>query len=186
MSDGPSVEELQILSDEDLWKRFVDGEDAAIRLLGDRYHDEVFSYLLLSTGKQDEAARNCRSLWALLAAWRRPYEGFASFRSWLFAVVTQNAVPATHPEMLGLGDLIDDLKRGQPGSRRARVFYAVVDMTRAERQPLLLTAVAGLSVEEAAKACNFTAERTRRCLMKAYGQLGRQSVSWWEETDEVQ
>jgi DNA-directed RNA polymerase specialized sigma24 family protein len=186
MSDDIPVEDLQALSDEDLWDGFVAGEDQAVRVLADRYRDEVFGYLLLSTGKQDAAARNCRSIWALLAAWRRPYEGFSSFRGWLYAVVTQNAVPATHPEPFGLGDLIDDLKRGEPNSREARVFYALVDMTRAVRQPLLLTALAGLTVDEAAKACNFNPERVRRCLVKAYAQLGRQSVFAQEAGDEVQ
>jgi DNA-directed RNA polymerase specialized sigma24 family protein len=188
MTESPPTEDLQTLSDEDLWTRFVGGDDEAIGVLAGRHRDQVFWYLLLSTGKQDDAARNSRAVWALLAAWRAPYEGFGSFRSWLYAVATQNAVPATHPEMFGLGDLIDDLKRGEPESHRARVFYAIVDMTRAVRQPLLLTAVAGLTLEDAAKACNFTVERTRRCLARAYSQLAGQTafVERVEDGDEVQ
>ena len=186
MAEDQPAHDLQSLSDEDLWQRFVDGEDEAVRALAARYEREMFWYLLLSTGKQDDAARSCRGIWALLTAWRSSFEGFSSFRSWLYAVVTQNAVPATHPEAFGLSDLIDDLKRGEPGSRRARIFYALVDMSRSVRQPLLLTAFAGLTVEEAAKACNFTVARTRRCLVKACARLGRQSVFSQGETDEVQ
>jgi hypothetical protein len=33
--------------------------------------------------------------------------------------------------------------------------------------------VAGLTVPEAAKACNFTVERTWRCIARAYGSLAR-------------
>jgi hypothetical protein len=39
------------------------------------------------------------------------------------------------------------------------------------RQPFLLTTVAGLSIEEAARACNFTQRDTARCVETAYRRL---------------
>jgi len=160
-------------SDERLWQAFVAGEDEALAALEARYRMELFWYLLLSMGKQDEAARALRSTWSLLAAFRAPFEGFGSFRAWVYAVATQNSVPATRPESFGLGDLIDDLKRGPQTSGRGRLFYRIVDMTRVLRQPFLLVTVAGLSIEDAARACNFTVERTCRCVEKAYGSMAR-------------
>jgi DNA-directed RNA polymerase specialized sigma24 family protein len=160
-------------SDERLWEAFVGGDDEALVVLERRYRAELFWYLLLSMGKQDAAARALRSTWALLAAFRAPHDGFGSFRAWLYAVATQNAVPATHPDAFGLGDLIDDLKRAPQTTERGRLFFYVTDMARALRQPFLLVTLAGLSVEEAAGACNFTVERTWGCLGKAYGEMAR-------------
>jgi len=159
--------------DEELWGSYVGGDDAALDALTDRYRDELFWYLLLSTGQQRAAAQHSMNVWETLARYRRGFEAFGSFRGWLYAVATQNAVPAAHPESLGLSDLIEDMRRGEPESRSGRVFYQVADLARSARQPFLLVALAGLSVEEAARACNFTEERTVACVERAFRFLER-------------
>lgn len=163
-------------ADDDLWKAFVAGNDAALGALVERHRKALYWYLLLSTGKQDAAARHTRDTWGLLAAHRRPFEGFDSFRNWLYAVATQNCVPATHPEAFGFGDLLDDLRRAPQAGRRGKLFFAIADMAPSERQPFLLVTLAGLPAEDAARACNFTIERTWRCLEKAYGRLARSDL----------
>ncbi len=176
MTDSPIPDRLSALTDEELWSAFVYGQDAAVTALAERYEAELNWYLVLSAGKQDKAARHQRDVWAFLAAYRRPFEGFASFCSWLYAAATQNAVPATHPEMFGLGDLLDDIKRGEAEGRRAKLFFTIADMTKAVRQPFLLVTMAGLPVEEAAKACNFTVEKTLWSVESAYRQLERSGL----------
>jgi len=173
MDNTPPFESQVQASDEELWTAFVRGDDSALDALVERYGDGLYWYLLLSTGKQDAAVQHLRNVWAALAAWRRPFEGFAGFRAWLYAVATQTCVPATHPEPFGLTDLIDDVKRGQQTSRRSKLFFAVKDMARAVRQPFLLVLVAGLTLEEAAAACNFTVGRTLSSLQKAFHRLAR-------------
>ncbi len=173
MSEPSPSQGLKELSDEELWERFVAGRDAAIEVLVSRYRDELCWYLLLSMGRQDAAATCLRDVWALLAAYRRPFDGFGSFKSWLYAAVTQHCVPATHPDVLGLTILLDDLGRVGRRSRRARLFYSITDMKRSIRQPFLLVTVAGLSPAEAARACNFTIERTWRSVEMAYRRLAR-------------
>ncbi len=162
--------------DEELWASFVDGDDEALRALARRYRHELFWYLLLSTGTQQSAAEHLMNVWDILARYRRPYEGFEDFRSWLYAVATQNAVPATHPEQLGLMDLIEDLKRGQARTRRGRLFFELTDLTRPVRQPLLLVTVGGLNIDQAARACNFTRRKTEACLEKACRFLRRSGL----------
>ncbi|NLW51649.1 MAG: hypothetical protein GXY85_12530 [Candidatus Brocadiaceae bacterium] len=170
MGDGEHRDER---SDEQLWAAFVAGQDEALPALERRYRRELYWYLLLSTGKQDAAARALRSTWALLAGWRGAFAGFGSFRTWLYAVATQNTTPATRPETFGLTDLLDDLKRTERTTERARLFFRVVDIDRALRQPFLLATLAGLSVEDAALVCNFSVERTRHCLARAYRTMAR-------------
>jgi DNA-directed RNA polymerase specialized sigma24 family protein len=196
-------QELTEKSDEELWRAFVAGtsaaagspgaagnsaaadsgatgkgvavrpSDAALDVLIGRYRRPLFWYLLLSTGKQDSAAQYTRNTWALLAAYRRPFQGFESFKGWLYAVATQNWVPATHPATFGFAELLDDLKRTEETSRRAKFFFLITELAPAERQPFLLVTVAGLTVPEAAKACRFDEERAWECLARAYGRLAR-------------
>ena len=169
-ADQPATD-LGPLSDEELWGAFVGGDDAALAALVERYNAELFWYLLLSTGRQHPAAQHLFRTWDLVARWRRPYTGFDSFRGWLYAVATQTAVPAGHPEGLGLTELMDDIARGQPVGRSAEVVFRIADMRRHVRQPFLLVTVAGLSIAEAAKACNFTEPNTVRRVEAAYRRL---------------
>ena len=160
-------------TDEQLWEWFVQGDDDALGVLEARYRAELHWYLLLSMGKQDGVARALKSVWTLLASYRQGFQGFPSLRTWLYAVVTQNCVPATRPDPFGLTDLVDDLRRGPQRTRREELFYRIVDMSREVRQPFLLTVLAGLSIEDAARACNFDIRRTWRCLERAYERLER-------------
>jgi len=165
--DGPSC------SDEELWAAFVEGDDTAVEVLIERYNGALFWYLLLSTGRQATAAQHLVRIWQVLVAYRRPFDGFGSFKAWLYAVATQQAVPATHPEHMGLTELLDDIVRGEPGSRRGEIFFRVAELSRHIRQPFLLVTVAGLSLAEAAAACNFTEERAAAYVEKAYRRLAR-------------
>ena len=176
MSQDDPASAHAALSDEQLWQAFVAGQDAALSVLCARHREALYWYLLLSTGKQDAAVQCLGNTWELLAAYRRPFEGFASFKSWLFAAATQNSVPATHPESFGLTDLVDDLKRGEQVGRRGKLFFCISDMARSERQPFLLVMLVGLSVPETAKACSFTVERTHKCLEKAFRRLARSEL----------
>lgn len=158
-------------SDEGLWHAFVGGDDEAVERLAERYRDDLYWYLFLSTGDQQAAAQHLLRVWELVAKYRRPLEGFDSFRHWVYAVATQNAVPATRPDTVGLGDLLDELKRSREVSQQAGVFYALRDLLRPVRQPFLLVAVAGLTIEQAARACNFREERIIKSIDQAIAQL---------------
>ncbi len=161
------------MTDEQLWDAYAGGEDAALEALVDRHSGALFWYLFLSTGRQQPAAQHVFRTWDLVARWRRPYEGFGSFRGWLYAVATQNNVPAGHPEGLGLTELMEDMRRVQPSGRWGEMFFRIADMHRHVRQPFLLVSVAGLSIAEAARACNFSEQDTARRVETAYRRLAR-------------
>ncbi len=167
--DQPDIGDAR--SDEQLWQSYIEGETEALELLVRRHSADLFWYLLLSTGQQQTAGRHFMATWELLARYRKPFVGFESFKEWLYATATQNAVPANHPEAMGLGELLDDVRRGAPVDRRAQIFFRITDMRRHLRQPFLLVTVAGLSMAGAARACNFPRERTHRFVQKAYRRL---------------
>ncbi|MFO8008520.1 MAG: hypothetical protein R6V05_12385 [Candidatus Brocadiia bacterium] len=168
--------QTEVRSDEELWDAYCAGDEQALRALVGRYRDDVYWYLLLSTGRPDEAARHCIQTWVLAARHARPVEGFGSFRAWLFAVATQNTVPPTHPETFGLSDLVAEVRRGPPDSDRGRMMTRLIEMHRRLRQPLLLVTIGGLDVENAAQACNYTVERTVRALERACRMLARSGL----------
>ena len=149
--------------DDALWDGYCAGDADALRALVRRHKDELYWYLLLSTGRPDEAARHSIQTWVLVARCARAVEGFSSFRGWLYAVATQN-------------DLVAEVRRGRPGSERGRIMTRLIEMHRRLRQPLLLVTLAALGVEEAARVCNYTAERTVRALDRACRVLGRSDL----------
>ncbi len=161
------------MTDEHLYDAFVDGDDAALEALVDRHNAALFWYLFLSTGQQRTAAQHVFRTWDMVDRWRKPHDGFGSFRAWLYAVATQNSVPAGHPEGLGLTELMEDMRRAQPSGRWGETFFRIADMHRHVRQPFLLVTVAGLTIPEAARACNFTEQTTARCVETAYRRLAR-------------
>ncbi len=163
-------------SDEALWERFVDGEDSALDALVRRHEDELYTYLLLSTRSPRTALQHLLNTWEIVAGYRRPYEGFGSFRSWLYAVATQNCVPATHSDTFGLGEVLADIRRAAPADRRSKIVHRLSDLTRRIRQPVLLVGVVGLSIEDASKVCNFTRSRTIAYLERACRFLARSGL----------
>jgi len=170
----PSSEQgLRDAGDEQLWQAYAEGDAAALRKLVDRHSSGLYWYLLLSTGQMNTSVRFLAETWCLGAYWRGPLDGFGSFREWLFAVATQNLLPPTHPEAMGLNELIDDVKRADASSRWGEVFYQLMDLRRFVRQPFLLVTVAGLGIREAARVCKFTPTLTARRVQKAYDRLAR-------------
>jgi DNA-directed RNA polymerase specialized sigma24 family protein len=160
-------------SDEELWTAFVGGDDDAVETLVERHGKGLYWYLVLSTGDQQAAAQHLLRTWELAAGYRRPFAGFRSFRAWIYAVATQNAVPATQPDVIGLADLLDDVRRSPELPGRGELFFAIRDLLRWTRQPFLLVSVVGLGIDEAARACGFTEERAVRAIDQALRQLSR-------------
>jgi DNA-directed RNA polymerase specialized sigma24 family protein len=75
--------------------------------------------------------------------------------------------------MIGLADLLDDVRRSPELSERGELFFAIRDLLRWTRQPFLLVSVVGLGIDETARACGFTQARVTRAVDQALRQLGR-------------
>lgn len=184
MPDSPQSVSHQPTPDEQLWEAFVAGDRTALEALIERHRDGLYWYLVLSMGDQQAAAQQLLRVWELAVQYRGPLTGFDSFKGWIYAVATQNAVPATQHDVMGLTDLLDDVRRARVASPGSDVFYGIRDMLRPVRQPLLLVSLAGLTLEEAAKACNFTVERVERSVAEACRQLSK-LLSGGKRSDEV-
>lgn len=161
----------QSLSDEALWAEYVDGSDAAFDEVRRRYQEPLFRYLLLSGTELRTASQALGQILCHASLHRRRLEGFDSLKGWLFAIATQQAVPAHVPEQEGLMDFISQMKRGEPTSPEDNLRRALFDVRRDLRQPFLLVAVFGLSIAQAARACRFPPDQTAHKLKRAYREI---------------
>jgi len=168
-------EELRFeqLSDEALWQAYVGGDDDAFAEVRRRYEGPLYWYLLLSLSSPRRAAEGLVKVMELAAAWRQPHDGFDSLKGWLYSIATQSVAFRRAGDEFGLSQFFEDLKMQPPRSRREKVIRALADLNRELRQPLLLVAVVGLSISEAARACNYTEQRTIACIERACRLLGR-------------
>jgi len=166
-------EPLEHLDDTELWSAYVRGNDAAFSEVCRRYRGELYWYLLLSLASPRRAAQRLAEVMGLAAAYRLPYEGFESLKGWLYAIATQSAVSTKEPEELGFADLFEGTRRRKPRTTTERAVYELADLKRQLRQPLLLVTAGGLSISEAARACNFTEEQAAKCIEKALRALSR-------------
>ncbi len=161
-SEQTTVETNQVTerSDEELWSDYIDGSEEAFIELRSRYRDSIFRYLLLSGIDTRDAAQMLGQIFCYMAAYRERPEGFDSIKEWIFAVTTQQALPAHVPDEQGFIGFIRELNDGQPTSQLERARRDLNDMQRDIRQPFLLVAVFGLGIEEAARACRFRPDKT--------------------------
>jgi DNA-directed RNA polymerase specialized sigma24 family protein len=167
MEPDTTLEPLDTLSDDALWAAYVSGRDEALDEVIRRHGPELLRYLHLSLGDPARALEELGRSVCRAAAWRRPYEGFDSLRGWLLAVATQVSTPAAASHEEGLKEMLDDLRRGEPGTDQEALRRAVCDLRRDLRQPFLLTVVLGLSAAEATKACRATPAMVARNAARA-------------------
>ena len=106
----PAVPESKYLSDEDVWRAFQNGEDAAYNMLYARYADRLYSYLryvLISSPRHlDDVFQEA---WITVFKCRNDEEPTAlnSFSGWLFRVAHNLAISQVRRESKTIA--IDDL-----------------------------------------------------------------------------
>jgi DNA-directed RNA polymerase specialized sigma24 family protein len=172
-------------TDEALWAAYTAGEDKALGELMARHAEGLYRYLVLSSGRPEIAAGYLTDAWRAVASYRGGVEGFGSWRGWLYAVATQRAVPATRPEPFGLAELLEEVRGARGAVAVDPLWQLLAELPRQLRQPLLLVGVAGLTVGEAATACNFSGAKTLACLGRACRGLARSRLFEDEAADEV-
>ena len=169
-------------SDQHLAQRVVAGDDAALRLLVDRYHGPLSRYAANLCG--DAAAAEDAVQEAFVALWQHAGDRHADapLRPWLFAI-TRNATrrlfrrerPETvEPEVVdGLGvqagwgnsAQLSSLERGLEDRDQVRAALARLD--DADREILALVELEGLTLEEAASALSLSLAALKSRLHRA-------------------
>ncbi|HEX5316447.1 MAG TPA: sigma-70 family RNA polymerase sigma factor, partial [Candidatus Kapabacteria bacterium] len=100
----------EVITDEELWRAFQDGEDAAFNMLYGRYADRVYSYLkLLMSGSPSKLDDLFQEAWIHLFHSREKFtvSGNGSVSGWLFRMAHNMAISELRKKHIALS--IEDL-----------------------------------------------------------------------------
>jgi RNA polymerase sigma-70 factor, ECF subfamily len=100
----------EIITDEELWRAFQNGEDAAFNMLYGRYADRVYSYLkLLMSGSPSKLDDLFQEAWIHLFHSREKFtvSGSGSVSGWLFRMAHNMAISELRKKHIALS--IEDL-----------------------------------------------------------------------------
>jgi RNA polymerase sigma-70 factor, ECF subfamily len=84
---GPSVHSRDPRTDEELYRRYADGDERAFRVLLDRHGGEVLGYLARFFGDREMATDLTQDVFLKVIAAAADFRGDSSFRTFLFRIV---------------------------------------------------------------------------------------------------
>lgn len=172
---SPTASTLQ----EDI-ERAARGDQAAFRLLFERYHQRVHRYALVRLGKADEANDLVQdvflSVWRALPTFQYVHEG--SFPAWLFRIASRRLGDRVRQlvrhQTVGLEDAPEEHVEfeGQAVSRRL-LAEALTKLPERQREVLLLRFVAGLPTRDIALSMRKTEAAVTALQMRGLATLRR-------------
>lgn len=74
------------MEDETLVEQILAGDDEALRLLYERYFQQIFQYALIQTGDYHYAEEVTQDIFCKMARHLAKFERKSSFKTWLFAI----------------------------------------------------------------------------------------------------
>lgn len=165
--------------DRQLVAQAQNGDPEAFAQLVGRYQKMVYNLALGKTGSHHDAEEVTQT--AFLKAWQsiRSFQGKAAFSSWLYRLTANAAIdllrqrrgPALSLDDPGLPPLAD----GDPGpeevslaAERRRLLWQAIDrLPEAQRTPLVLREMEGLSYREIARALDLEEGTVKSRLARA-------------------
>lgn len=174
--------------DADLVARLVDGEMDALGSLYQRHGGAIRTFLrrVEPTLGIEDADDTCQETFLIFHRTLGRYEHRGKLRAWLFGIALKTARAQRRKhwwrEILGLrrGDEAAGvaLRRDDPAARvdaRRRVVALLAALPAAQREVLVLTALEGLSVKEAAEVLGIPENAASTRLYRARAALGEAS-----------
>ncbi len=189
-SDLSSVP-AEVISDEDLWRAFQKGEDAAFNMLYGRYGDRLYAYLkLLLAGSHEHIDDLFQDVWIHLFKTRDRFKvkGKGSVAGWLFKLAHNMAISLIRkkPFAFSLEDLHVDTELIEgfvtPATQdqfegptaedlMGRVVQSVEKLPLLLREVFVLSEFNGLSLDEIARTLGITTQNAKVRLFRARRHL---------------
>jgi RNA polymerase sigma-70 factor (ECF subfamily) len=172
-------------TDDDLMVRAAQGEEAAFRLLVERWEGPVFGFLERMMRSREEALDLSQETFLRVYAQAKRYRPEGRFHSWLFRIagnLARSALrhrrvlrwlrfdPALH-DRAGPEDPVD--RRRERAEARRTVRDALARLPDRQRQVVLLRRYQGLSYSEIAEAMGTTVHAVESLLQRAIASLRR-------------
>jgi len=165
-------------------ERCLNGDTAAFRPLVDRYQRVLFTVAVRMLGDTDEAADAAQN--ALVHAYQKlqTYDRGHKFFSWLYRILVNEClnVKRSRRPLEPLGDGLaagdDPHRAAERAELKASVQSALMRMTPAYREVVVLRHYAGLSYAEIADALGVPEKTVKSRLYSARQQLGETLLGW--------
>jgi len=175
--------------DDELMQRIATGEEAAFRLLVERWEAPVMSFLWRMTGSREEAEDLTQDTFVKVHANASRYTPRGRFQSWLFRISGNLARswarrrkivgwirydPELH-ERPAAGPAPDDQLAEDETSRRVRA--ALAELPERQRQALIMRKYHEMSQREIAEAMGASEGAVESLLIRALAGLRKRLVS---------
>jgi RNA polymerase sigma-70 factor (ECF subfamily) len=166
-------------SDEELMRRFRDGEDSAFDALYARHAGTVFGFLNKLTRDQAMAEDLTQITFTSMVRSRDRFLDHMKLTPWLFTIAA-NAARGVHRqkvvrertayEQKATAELTSEPPSYDPGLRRA-VDEAMVQLPPAQREAVVMHKVQGMTFEEIAEVMGVTPTAARIKAHRGYAKL---------------
>lgn len=165
-------------TDEDLMRRYAEGEAAAFEALYARHKDPLFRYLLRGCSDRALAAELFQDVWMRLIQSRERYRPSARFTVWLFTLAHNRLVDHYRRTRPG-GELPEQVApaedepdaRAQHGQAAQRVHAAIARLPFEQREAILLKEERDLGLDEIAAVTGVGRETVKSRLRYALAKL---------------
>lgn len=189
------------LSDEELVRSFLDGDQAAFEELVDRYQPTIMNLAYRLLGNRADAADVCQEVFLILLRKLHSFRGEAKFSTWLYRV----AMNACHDHArrsrhhLSLADSPDDempeMEQRLPDEGaespessmereeiRRRVQEAIVRLPFKFRQVIYLHDISGYDYKEVAEILGINLGTVKSRLNRARNRLAAELKDFWDQS----
>ncbi|MFI5202562.1 MAG: RNA polymerase sigma factor [Candidatus Kapaibacterium sp.] len=177
----------EIITDEELWRAFQNGEDAAFNMLYGRYADRVYSYLkLLMSGSSGQLDDIFQETWIQLFRNRDKFtvSGNGSVAGWLFRLAHNMAISELRKKHVALSiedlnvdtDLIEgfitqatqeQFDRPSSDALMGQVMKSVEKLPILLREVFILSEFNGLALDRIAETLGVTKQNAKVRLFRA-------------------
>ena len=174
------------VSDDALMDRTAKGEEAAFRLLVERWEGEVLAFLIHMLGSVDEAEDTLQDTFVRVFGQAERYRGEGKFKSWLFRVAGNLARSRLRRRKI-VGWLSFDPDRHDVASKERRpdedleaneatraVRAAVATLPDRQREALVLHRFQGMRYREVAESMGTTLPGVESLIQRALAGLRRE------------
>lgn len=171
------------VDDDVLMERVARGDEAAFRILVERWERPVFAFLARMLGSREEAQDLAQETFLRVYGNAARYRGSGRFKSWLFRIAGNQARSRLRRRKVlswvGLDSGREDLPSAEESAERrveredeaARVRRAVSKLPARQREAVALREYEGMSYQEIAEAMNTSASAVESLLHRAVTAL---------------
>lgn len=183
----PDSKVREIITDEELWRAFQNGEDAAFNMLYGRYADRVYGYLkLLMSGSPARLDDLFQEAWIQLFRSREKFtvSGSGSLAGWLFRLAHNMAISELRKKHIALSiedlnvdtDLIEgfitpatqeQFDRPSSDALMGQVMKSVEKLPILLREVFILSEFNGLALDRIAETLGVTKQNAKVRLFRA-------------------